>query len=227
MNTAACRWLVVLLLLGGCSAAPQRPATPEYVVRAGDTVYSIARRYGVDYHELARWNGLPADYAIRVGQHLRLSAGGAQASAPRPSPVPSTASAAPAAPPPPPPTFSWPAEGRVAGVIERPNGGFGLRIDGTQGTPVRAAAAGRVVYLGSGLRAYGLLVIIRHDDHYLTAYGNNQTFTVGEGEQVPAGAPIGTMGTNADGAPMLYFEIRREGRPVNPLELLPPRKDGP
>lgn len=213
------------LALGGCAGGPRRappaPAVavaPTYVVQAGDTLYSIATRRHLDYHDLARWNHLDRDYALKVGQVLVLAppAPGSVAATVRP---PSAAAPATA-----PPAFVWPAEGTVLGVTERPNGGFGLRIGGAAGAPIRAAAAGRVVYRGSGLRAYGLLVIIRHDEHTLTAYGNNGSLAVEDGQEVTAGTVIGTMGKGTDGQPMLYFEIRRDGRPVNPLDWLPPRR---
>ncbi len=222
-------WLWALGGLAGCASHPVSSPVPapsslatraDYVVVAGDTLYSIATRHGLDYRDLARWNGIGPGYSIRTGQTLRLAPKSNTNTNPNVAalkePVPK-----PAAPDLTAPSFVWPAQGLVEGVVDRPSGGFGLRIDGAVGSPVRAAAAGKVVYHGTGLRAYGLLVIIRHNDHFLTAYGHNQSLLVKDGQDVDTGAVIGSMGRNAEGVPMLYFEIRRDGRPINPLSLLP------
>jgi lipoprotein NlpD len=102
----------------------------------------------------------------------------------------------------------------------------GIRIFGVLGAPVQAAAAGRVVYRGTGLRAYGNLVIIKHDDVWLTAYGYNGELLVQEGDSVASGQRIATMGEGPGHKPMLYFEIRANGRPVDPTRQLPERRAG-
>jgi len=94
-------------------------------------------------------------------------------------------------------------------------------ISGTAGQEIRAAAAGRVVYTGGGLLGYGQLVIVKHNDTLLSAYGHTQTVRVREQEMVQAGQPIATMGAGPNGSPMLYFEIRVNGRPTDPTPLLP------
>jgi lipoprotein NlpD len=99
----------------------------------------------------------------------------------------------------------------------------GIRIGGREGSEVVAAEGGRVVYSGSGLIGYGRLIIVKHNDNYLSAYGHNQALLVGEGDQVTKGQKIAAMGLASDGQPMLHFEIRRDGKPVNPLRLLPRR----
>jgi lipoprotein NlpD len=219
--------LVLVLALGGCAGAPRRPPPAPYVVRPGDTLYSISWRHGLDYRDVARWNGIGADYRIDVGQVLVL-APSVRSAAPAPSATPRPR----AAPPPltpvplpvtPAPHWSWPADGEVAGTVAKPSGGVGLRIDGARGSPVRAAATGRVVYTGAGLRAYGELIIIKHDDTWLSAYGYNQELLVHEGDTVREGQPIAAMGTGPGNQPMLYFEIRMNGRPVDPRTQLPPR----
>ena len=123
----------------------------------------------------------------------------------------------------PPIAWAWPAAGHITTGVVKPNGGVGLDILGDAGELVRAAADGRVVYTGSGLRAYGELIIIKHDERYLSAYGHNASVLVHEGQQVRAGMPIATMGPGTTGQPTLYFEIRLLGRPVDPLTLLPAR----
>lgn len=210
------------LLLQGCGSEPRRlsPVAPAntYLVRAGDTLYSISWRNRLDYHDVARWNGIGSDYRIDVGQRLLLQPPGGDAPriAPRPpAEVPLPVSA--------PPRWLWPAEGAASVTVGPPSGAPGLRIAGAPGAPVRAAAAGRVVYRGAGLRAYGQLVIIKHDDMWLSAYGYNSELFVAEGETVREGQQIATMGTGPGNQPMLYFEIRQNGRPVDPLRQLPPR----
>jgi lipoprotein NlpD len=216
--------LGVVLALAGCGGEQRRAPPASYVVRQGDTLYSISWRHGLDYRDVARWNGIGADYRIDIGQVLVLTPNA------RPSARPSAGlPAAPRARPPaalpvtPPPHWSWPADGAVVGAVAKPSGGVGLRIDGRLGNAVRAAAAGRVVYTGAGLRAYGQLVIIKHDDTWLTAYGYNRELLVREGETVREGQPIAAMGAGPGSQPMLYFEIRVNGRPVDPRTQLPPR----
>ena len=107
--------------------------------------------------------------------------------------------------------------------MRQPSAGVGLRIDGSLGQPVLAAADGKVVYTGSGLLGYGVVIIINHVNGWLTAYGHNATVEVAEGQSVRAGERIATMGLGTGQQPMLYFEIRIEGTPVDPLSQLPRR----
>jgi lipoprotein NlpD len=122
------------------------------------------------------------------------------------------------------PRWTWPADGSVLGSVQQPNGGIGLEIDGATGSDVRAAAAGRVVYTGAGLRGYGQLVIVKHDEAWLTAYGYNSAVYVAEGDAVQAGQRIAAMGEGPGRRSRLYFEIRLNGRPVDPLTQLPTRR---
>jgi lipoprotein NlpD len=225
-----CLVLASLVCFAACSSSP--PPKPQagarYVVKNGDTLYAIASRHGLDFREVARWNGIGRDYRIYPGQVLRLSpAGRATAST---SPRRATAStptrrvappkaprAAPSIP------WRWPVDGGVVTLTERPNGGHGLTITGKLGQDIRAASGGRVVYLGAGLLGYGQLLIIKHSEAYLSAYGHTQTVSVKEGDAVTIGQRIATMGPGPQGTPMLYFEIRSHGTPGNPLLLLPKR----
>jgi lipoprotein NlpD len=199
-------------------------------VQRGDTLYAIAWRHRVEYQELARWNRIGRDYVIHPGQVLRLTppsgritaskpaGGGKRASVPvTPRSASPPKAAAPAV------KWQWPVDGGTVALTSRPNGGHGLTIAGRSGQDVRSAAAGRVVYTGSGLLGYGQLVIIKHDETHLSAYGHTASVAVREHQDVVAGQRVATMGAGPQGTPLLYFEIRVNGAPTNPLLLLPQR----
>ncbi len=216
-----------MLAMSACSGV-RRPDIPaQHVVRAGETLYSISLRYGLDYHDVARWNGIGKDYLIHPGQRLRLDPPPLSRQArirPRDAAGAPAARASPDDPAHRPPAWQWPVQGgRVVGTVQQPSGGLGLRIDGGLNQPVFAAADGRVVYTGSGLRGYGQLIIINHVRGWLSAYGHNAVVLVREGEDVRAGQAIASMGPGPGQQPMLYFEIRLDGRPLDPLGLLPGR----
>jgi lipoprotein NlpD len=240
-------------LLGGCSTAwgpaderggveviGQTITGSSYTVRAGDTLRSIAARAGLDYHQIADWNGIREPYLIYVGQRLRLAprevtrSGSAKGSTPTPAaesaPAPSaqpvraraaktgdTAATARSL------RWRWPTAGKVSQTFA-PNdpGRKGVKIRGTSGQPVVAAESGEVVYSGSGLVGYGPLIIIKHDKNYLSAYGHNRKLLAQQGQHVAGGAKIAEMGL-AGGQPVLHFEIRRDGEPIDPLSVLPRR----
>jgi lipoprotein NlpD len=211
-----------------------------YLVRKGDTVYSIAWAFGLDYRVLAEHNGLRAPYEIRTGQRLKMS------SVPRKSiPTrysvsgnekvvkvyrggnPPTASEKPVELSHPQwknqvvQHWQWPVKGRVLqGYSSALAGNKGWNIGGRLGMPVRAAASGQVVYSGDGLRGYGNLLIIKHNDNYLSAYAYNQALLVKLGQSVKAGQAVAKMGRNNAGRVMLHFEIRHNGRPVDPQRYL-------
>jgi lipoprotein NlpD len=117
----------------------------------------------------------------------------------------------------------WPAAGKWNVVSHSSTGSQGLLISGTEGDVVKAAARGKVVYTGSGLRGFGNLVIIKHTNVFLSAYGHNRAVNVKEGDEVAAGQPIAEMGLTPDRKPALYFEIRYNGQPVDPILYLPRR----
>lgn len=221
-----CLVLASLVCFAACSSSPPPRAKPQagarYVVKNGDTLYAIASRHGLDYREVARWNGIGRDYRIYAGQVLHLSPS-ARATTARPAPAATPRVVPPKAPVAPPIPWQWPVEGGVVTLTQRPNGGHGLTISGKLGQDVRAASGGRVVYFGSGLLGYGQLLIIKHSDAYLSAYGHTQAVSVKEGDAVVIGQRIATMGAGPQGTPMLYFEIRSHGTPGNPLLLLPKR----
>jgi lipoprotein NlpD len=219
--------LALAIALAACAGQERRPSIPEqHVVRRGETLYSISMRYGLDYRDVARWNGIGRDYLIHPGQRLRLDppSRGRVAAAERPPPAAPRSRDAPTDPAHRPPAWRWPvAGGRVMGNIRQPSGGVGLRIDGELNQPVLAAADGRVVYTGDALRGYGQLIIINHVRGWLSAYGHNALLHVQEGDDVRAGQTIAAMGLGPARQPMLYFEIRFDGRPLDPLAHLPRR----
>ena len=117
----------------------------------------------------------------------------------------------------------WPASGKVLKNFDENGADKGLDIGGSKGQPIQAAAAGRVVYQGSGLRGYGQLIILKHNDEYLSAYAHNDRIYVKEGDTVTRGQKIAAMGDSGSDHVMLHFEIRRNGKPVDPLKYLPKR----
>lgn len=201
------------MLAAGCANTP-REERETYIVRPQDTLYSIAWRYGLDFHDLARWNNIGPDFRIAAGQALTLKPSrGAGATQPR-----STAHAA--VPLPPAVTahgWGWPTD-RLG--EPRPVPGGGVLLPGLLGQEVRAASAGRVVYTGSGIRGYGNLIIIKHGENLLSAYAHNRELLVREGQDVSLGQVIAHMGEGAPQKPVLYFEIRRNGKPIDPLRFL-------
>jgi lipoprotein NlpD len=212
-------------------------------VREGETLYAIGWRYGQDYRSIAAWNDIPPPYTIKNGQVLRVAppvpqwweeerqevttaaASGAERAKSRPTPQrsvsPARADAADTdgesdAPV----RWRWPARGKVIRAFSLlPPQSKGVDIGGDIGQPVYAAAPGRVVYSGSGLIGYGKLIIIKHNKVYLSAYAHNDQLLVKEGEEVGVGQEIARMGSTGT-TPLLHFEVRRNGKPVNPLPLL-------
>jgi lipoprotein NlpD len=213
-----------------------------YVIRRGDTLYSIAWNFGVDYRQLASWNRIPYPYTIYPGQRVRLSAPYARSvPPPRQTARPpvrggrkqeaATTHTEPAKVPLPKDDeatavvklhWQWPTKGRVTQSFSaKDQNRKGIEITGKLGQEVQAAEAGKVVYSGSGLIGYGKLIIIKHNGEYLSAYGHNRTLLVKEGAQVSRGMRIAEMGKDNNGGAVLHFEVRRNGTPVDPLALLP------
>lgn len=230
------RLLLVALLLAvqaACTSTSWQDPSDSHIVRRGETLFAIAWRYGRSADDIARWNRLGDGSLIYPGQVLQLS-GPARVAASTSSP-PRTSRASPPAqkspprslpaiPAEPPPSWTWPVAGRVNVAFgQKPGTGTGVLIDGKSGLDIRAAASGRVVYAGEGLIGYGKLVILKHNDTYLSAYGYNASLLVKEGEQITQGQKIATMGEGPERKARLHFEIRRNGEPVDPRRYLPPR----
>ena len=215
----------------------------EYRVRKGDTLVGIAWQKGVDYRSIASWNGIPPPYRIYPGQTLRLkppprttNTSAVQTSKARPIPAtrPTVKSTKATAPKPASRQASkavaaktrlawrWPVKGRVVSSFKAGDPlRKGIKIAGRSGKSIVAAESGKVVYSGSGLIGYGRLIIVKHNDNYLSAYGHNRKILVKEGDWVTKGKKIAEMGTANSGDPMLHFEIRRDGKPVDPMRRLP------
>jgi lipoprotein NlpD len=290
----------------GSRPAPPRSAEARpdaYTVKPGDTLYSIALEHGLDYRELAFWNGLDNPGALKVGMNLRLSPPTATAGAPGatvtaplrmpggsvearplgsgPGPAPGSGpSAAPAAalppaaatasgtvlteprgvrvpyseqalaqvakpePAPPPRAeparaetpkpepagdtargpedidWAWPVKGKVIGTFNDASS-KGIAIAGKAGQPVLASAPGRVIFSGTGIRGFGKLIVIKHNNTYLSVYAHNSELSVKEGQSVAKGQKIAEMGNTDAEQVKLHFEIRRFGKPVDPMKLLP------
>lgn len=244
---------MMLLLAGcGTTRAPvsDQSSTAQYKryktyyrVSKGETLYSIAWRTHLDFRELAAWNGIkPPQYRIYPGQRLRLKPPKPiRVSVARKKPqnperkktpikkkatiqkkneqsVANTKTALKI-------KWNWPTNGAVIRAFSKADRSRqGIRIAGRAGQHIRAAASGKVVYSGSGLIGYGNLIIIKHNSTYLSAYAHNRRILVKEGEAVSRGTVIAEMGRAADDkVPLLHFEIRRKGVPINPVALLPER----
>lgn len=190
----------------------RRPEEKTTTVKKGQTLYSLARSHGKKTSEIIAWNGLKKPYTIYPGQKLRLQ--------PPPKPVITKK----------PPvkkqrtrlTWDWPVRGNIIkGFNSKKLDAKGIDIAAPQGKPVLAAAPGKVVYSGNGLISYGNLVIIKHNSTYLSAYANNDSLLVKEGQVVKQGQAIAKLGKSASKTPYLHFEIRKKGKPVDPRKYLP------
>lgn len=209
----------------------QHSTTNEVTVRRGDTLYSLARANNLSVSRLATINGLKKPYIINPGQVLRLTG------SPVVAPVQPVAQATPREVKVPVPvmtspasvvdtnrdvSWQWPVKGRVITRFNKSkNDAKGIDIAGIEGKPVMAASSGKVVYSGNGLISYGNLVIIKHSRSYLSAYAHNKKLLVKEGETVKAGQKIAEIGKTGVEKPKLHFEIRKNGKPVDPLRYLP------
>lgn len=205
------------LLLTACGSQPIRGN--YYLVKSGDTLYSIATRAGMDYRELARLNNIGREYRIYAGQTLQL-ASPSSLLVNKPTTSKPTVKSRAVIMPPSNIKWQWPSNAQSYVTTTQPNGGVGLSIKGRLGQDIVAAADGRVLYAGRGLLGYGQLIIIKHDEVFLSAYAHLSSMLVQEGAPVVAGQKIAVMGNDISGIPLLYFEIRVNGVPVEPLQML-------
>ena len=245
------------------SSEPGLQSQSVHYVKKGETLYSIAWQYGLDYKALATNNNIGTDYRIYAGQRLSLDGKSKRINPPKVPPTAKAKSSAQAS------AagkgnnkaaaqqkdtrslsrsdnqsltntnaivnrqkngairWGWPTSGLVStNFFSGDSKGKGIDIAGKKGDSVSAAARGKVVYAGDGLRGYGNLVIIRHSEVYLSAYAHNDVILVKEGQQVTVGekiAELGSTGTGAKNREVLHFQIRKNGKPINPVSLLPER----
>lgn len=230
---------------GSMAGKSHSASVPDYyTVQRGDTLFSIAWRFDMDYRKVAAANGLSYPYLIHPGDRIRLaeahyrvksSSKSAKAELPagkasdtvsgkravKKSQTPkstwhSTASGNEA--------WIWPVSGKIERYYSADGLSKGIDIAGKMGTPIKAVRSGQVVYAGSRLKGYGQLIIVRHSSEYLSAYAHNRKMLVKEGQKVKQGDVIAELGATGAQSPLLHFEIRRNGKPVNPLNLLPKQK---
>jgi lipoprotein NlpD len=247
-------FLILFLLLTACTSKTVYAPVVEgwkqtagqkggYAVQKGDSVYSIAWDYGMDYRDIVKANHLHSPYMIQVGQKLKMvsshsntansikipksktvKSASTKNSAPHSpatltSNTPTTGNTANSG------NWIWPTQGKlIRNYSAGSNGNRGIDIAGKFAQPVLATSSGKVVYSGGGLRGYGQLIIIKHNDSYLSAYAFNKTLLVKEGMTVKSGQKIAEMGKDDSGHTLLHFEIRRDGKPVNPMLYLPRAK---
>jgi len=223
--------LCFVTLLFGCASKPKQPRyyhNSYHIVEKGDTLHSISWRYGVDAKSLARWNRIPKPYTIYPGQKLRVnSTAPVRGARPTSKPVTSKSATKPRKPVKtakpvktvPVGDWRWPVKGRLLSKFSGSNNG--IDIVAKEGAVVSAASKGKVVYAGSGLRGYGNLLIIKHNDSYFSAYAHSRRLFVAEGALVKTGQKIAEVGSTGTDRVKLHFEIRKDGNPVDPLKYLP------
>jgi len=246
--TLLMRFILIFLMLAlvGCGgsqavapvgvyrAQSQEPPRSVYKVKRGDTLYSVSWRFGMDFKRVASINGIKSPYTIYVGQKLKFKpyrqiakkkttqkrstskkkATKKKEFAAKSTWVPSNQRL----------RWQWPVNGKIISSYSKSAAGRqGIDIAGKSGQKVAAAAAGKVVYSGNGLPRYGNLIIIKHNDTYLSAYAHNKYLTVKDGQVVKAGQKIALLGRTGAQRDQLHFEIRRNGEPVDPMRFLPKR----
>lgn len=220
------------------SSGATQAASGTYVVRSGDTLYKIAQAHGMDVTRLIQLNNITDPSQLGIGQVLRLDSGTPMPSTvamPVQTPATGTSSTPAATETPAAPvstsaarasdaglvSWAWPSDGKIIQGFN--NSTKGIDIEAAIGAPVVAAASGKVMYAGNGVRGLGNLILLGHSNGFITAYAHNQTLLVKTGESVNKGAKIATVGQSDTSSPRLHFEIRRRGTPVNPLSYLPAR----
>lgn len=218
--------IMALLAMVACGTSKSPVTSGQYRVEKGDTLTQIARRHGQSVDSLMRMNNITNPNRIKVGQVLTVKGGSSVGSGPNAAaagssvvasrpPVTGKSVAAPRSI-----NLVWPAEGSSRrGTTTSTT--QGVYITAPEGTPVKAAAAGKVVYAGRGLRGYGNMLIVNHDANFLSVYAHNERLLVSEGASVKQGQQIATMGNTDSTATNLYFELRYDGKPVDALRYLP------
>lgn len=236
--------LLLSLLLTACSSDKAAKSSRNegtfsgsvYTVKRGDTLSRISRMTGSSVGELARNNGISPPYTLRVGQKISVKGKSGSTSSKKtavakssPSRTSGSSSVAKVAlPPVGSKCWRWPTSGNVVESFSNNDGGNkGIDISGKRGQPIYASAAGTVVYVGNQLRGYGNLVMIKHNEEYITAYAHNDTMLVNTSQKVTAGQKIATMGSTGADSVRLHFQIRYRATAIDPLRYLPPKGSSP
>lgn len=232
LNKKSVIFFLILFFLVSCSntsshhMAPvvgliTQPIPPSgfHLVERGETLYQIAFQYGKDFRDLAEMNHIQPPYTIYPGQKLALKG---KVAVPKKVPQKEVvvkrvnqSSVVEKG-------WEWPVKGKIikSFALKGPKMNKGIDIAGAQGTPVKATSGGKVVYSGAALRGYGQLIIIKHNDVYLSAYAHNHRLLVKEGDAVYKGQVIAEMGRTDTDSVKLHFEIRKNGDPIDPLSIL-------
>lgn len=229
--------LIIGLVLSGCAGNSSKSegsySGSVYTVKRGDTLSRISRMTGTSVRDLARMNGISPPYTIEIGQKLKVSgasksSGSKKSSTQTAKVTPSSAVPKSSWPPVGQRCWRWPASGKVVMTYSTSEGGNkGIDIAGSRGQPVYAAGAGKVVYVGNQLRGYGNLVMIKHNEDYITAYAHNDKLMVNNGQNVKIGQQIATMGNSDADSVRLHFQIRYRATAIDPLRYLPPQGSKP
>lgn len=216
--------LLVIFVFSGCASKPKESRHYHHsyhTVQKGDTLFSISWRYGIDAKQLAKWNKIPYPYTIYPGQKLRVNSTAPISRSAKKSNNSKTTTqttkkkvkTVPVG------DWRWPVKGKLLSKFSGKNNG--IDIIAKEGTIVRAASSGKVVYAGNGLRGYGNLLIIKHNASFFSAYAHNRRLLVAEGASVKTGQKIAEVGSTGTDRSKLHFEIRKDGNPVDPLKYLP------
>ena len=207
--------------LAACAGGPSTGPVPDgyYRVKPGDTLSQIAKRYGQNVNTLASWNNLNNASQIEVGQVLRVRKNAANRPRSGSTDISSARTVAPVNRL----TLQWPVDNGKNSIIRGYDNATnkGIDIGGTLGQSVKSAAAGTVLYVGEEVRGYGKLILISHSDFSITAYAHNDTILVQKDQKVAAGQPIATMGNSDTDGVKLHFEVRMNGKAVDPMQYLP------
>lgn len=215
-----------VLFLNGCAHfnQPKRKGQGWYLVKPSDTLFSVAWRYDIDFQKLAHWNQLKSPYNIVPGQYIRLikpKFSRPEVVQPKVTLTKNTVKKIRIKPI----KWAWPVKGNVLNKFSFNDiNKRGIDIASKVGQPVSAVASGKVVYSGNGLAGYKNLIIIKHNETYLSAYANNKNLLVKEGDTVLSGKKIADMGFHQDSKSnkkyLLHFQIRKNGKPIDPIRML-------
>jgi len=220
--------LVSILMLSACVnfGRPSKVGPGWYLVKPTDTLYSVAWRYDVDFKSLAAWNQIQAPYFIKPGQYISLIkpknarsstvvVSKNQEKVKKPVKLIKKIKFKPI-------NWIWPIKGKLLNNFSfKDINKRGINIASKVSQPIAAVSSGKVVYAGNGLEGYKNLIIIKHNETFLSAYAQNKNLLVKESDVVKKGQVIANMGVDKDYGFLLHFQIRKNGKPVDPIRYLP------